>query len=92
MSADPVGERVLPGPLSSQPAQIQSARRVGLPTARAAMLVSSPVLMPCSRATSVGETPGERLCAAIVCFCSVVQRRHRSPRGISSIRSERALL
>jgi len=26
MSAEPVGERVLPGPLSSQPAQIQSRK------------------------------------------------------------------
>jgi hypothetical protein len=36
--------------------------------------------------------PGARLCAAIVCFCSVVQRRRRSPRGIKSIRRVRALL
>jgi hypothetical protein len=39
--------------------------------------------MPCSRAMSVGDAPGARLCAAIVCFCSIVQRRRRSPRGIN---------
>src|SRR3954466_7913854 len=48
--------------------------------------------MPCSRATSVGDAPGARLWAAIVCFCSVVQRRRRSPRGIKSIRRVGALL
>src|SRR3954452_22063278 len=48
--------------------------------------------MPCSRATSVGDAPGARLWAAIVCFCSVVQRRRRSPRGIKSIRRDGALL
>ena len=48
--------------------------------------------MPCSRATSVGDTPGARLCAAIVCFCSIVQRRRRSPRGIKSTRRIGALL
>src|ERR1700733_8796181 len=48
--------------------------------------------MPCNRATSVGDTPGTRLCAAIVCFCSLVQRRRRSPRGIKSIRRVGALL
>src|ERR1700753_3060263 len=48
--------------------------------------------MPCSRATFVGDAPGARLCAAIVCFCSVVQRRRRSPRGIKSIRRFGALL
>jgi hypothetical protein len=42
--------------------------------------------------TSVGEAPGERLCAAIVCFCSVVHRRRRSPRVINSIRDIAALL
>src|SRR3954452_22550147 len=48
--------------------------------------------MPCSRATSVGDAPGARLWAAIVCFCSVVQRRRRSPRGIKSIQRVGALL
>src|SRR3954452_18100345 len=48
--------------------------------------------MPCSRATSVGDAPGARLWAAIVCFCSVVQRRRRLPRGIKSIRRVGALL
>ena len=48
--------------------------------------------MPCSRAMFVGDAPGAKLCAAIVCFCSVVQRRRRSPRGIKSIRRVGALL
>src|SRR3954447_7393678 len=48
--------------------------------------------MPCNRATFVGDAPGIRLWAAIVCFCSVVQRRRRSPRGIKSIRKVGALL
>src|SRR4051794_13732892 len=48
--------------------------------------------MPCSRATSVGDAPGARLWAAIICFCSVVQRRRRSPRAIKSIRRVGALL
>src|SRR3954454_4482496 len=48
--------------------------------------------MPGSRATSVGDAPGARLWAAIVCFCSVVQRRRRSPRGIKSTRRVGALL
>ena len=34
-----------------------------------------PLLMPYWRATSVGDAPGAKLCAAIVCFCSIVQRR-----------------
>jgi hypothetical protein len=44
---------------------------------------SCPLLMPYWRATSVGDAPGARLCAAIVCFCSIVQRRHspRTPSG-----------
>src|SRR5664279_4451629 len=48
--------------------------------------------MPCKRAMFVGDAPGARLWAAIVCFCSVVQRRRRSPRGIKSIRRVGALL
>src|SRR5208337_4644774 len=48
--------------------------------------------MPCSRAMFVGDAPGARLCAAIVCFCSVVQRRRRSPRGIKSTRRVGAFL
>ncbi len=48
--------------------------------------------MPCSLATSVGDAPATKLCAAIICFCSVVQRRRRSPRGIKSIRRVGALL
>src|SRR3954447_15269131 len=48
--------------------------------------------MPCSRATSVGDAPGARLWAAIVCFCSVGQRRRRAPRGIKSTRRVGALL
>ena len=35
---------------------------------------------------SVCDAPSPRLCAAIVCFCSIVQRRRRSPRVINSIR------
>jgi hypothetical protein len=53
---------------------------------------SCPLLMPYWRATSVGDAPGARLCAAIVCFCSIVHRRRRSPRVINSIRGLRALL
>ena len=34
--------------------------------------------------TSVGEAPDAKLSAAIVCFCSTVQRRRRSPRGINA--------
>jgi hypothetical protein len=45
-----------------------------------------------SRATSLGEAPGAKLCAAIACFSSAVQRRRRSPRVINSIRALRALL
>src|SRR5580693_2168579 len=48
--------------------------------------------MPCSRAMFVGDAPGARLCAAIVCFCSVVHRRRRSPRGLKSTRRAGALL
>src|ERR1700754_289175 len=47
---------------------------------------SRPLLMPYARATSVDDTPGSKLFAAIACFCSMDRRRRGSPRVISSIR------
>src|SRR5579863_4594832 len=53
---------------------------------------SSPLLMPCLRATSVGVSVDPRLSATISRFCSTVQTRRRSPRVITSTRGIRAPL
>src|SRR5580692_5720583 len=53
---------------------------------------SSPLLMPCLRATSVGVSVDPRLSATISRFCSTVQTRRRSPRVITSTRAIRAPL